>query len=214
MDFGIFAREIVVSTTKLIKTSGRPRSFNIDMAIEKAQLLFHEYGYDAVSVANLTKELGINPPSFYAAFGSKAELYQRVLKRYTLFDGIPLKTLLDEHKSLDDCLSQILKIAAHYYARNPEKCGCLVIEGTRCKDSVARTIANELQQIAIDQIHHFIVQQHADLADQLTDFICVVMNGLSAKARAGYSEERLLNTAQIASFSIQKILENPNSSNI
>jgi len=44
-----------------------------------AQRLFHSRGYDAVSVADLTKEIGINPPSFYAAFGSKLGLYTQVL---------------------------------------------------------------------------------------------------------------------------------------
>ena len=46
-----------------------------------AQQLFHERGYDAVSVADVTDALGINPPSFYAAFGSKDALVQEVFRR-------------------------------------------------------------------------------------------------------------------------------------
>jgi AcrR family transcriptional regulator len=37
---------------------------------------------DAVGVAELGEGLGIIPPSFYAAFGSKAGLLERALKRY------------------------------------------------------------------------------------------------------------------------------------
>ena len=44
--------------------------------------LFHARGYDAVGVAELVAELGIKPPSFYAAFGSKVGLLARALERY------------------------------------------------------------------------------------------------------------------------------------
>ncbi len=54
----------------------------MDAAIDTAMKLFHARGYDAVGVAELGEELGITPPSFYAAFGSKAGLLERVLKRY------------------------------------------------------------------------------------------------------------------------------------
>lgn len=77
-------------TTKHSRTPGRPRQFDPEQAIETAQHLFHSRGYDAVSVADLTKAFGINPPSFYAAFGSKLGLYTRVLKRYRMTDAIPL----------------------------------------------------------------------------------------------------------------------------
>ncbi|EBS2214731.1 TetR/AcrR family transcriptional regulator, partial [Salmonella enterica subsp. enterica serovar Newport] len=53
-------------TTKYSRTPGRPRQFDPEQAIETAQHLFHSRGYDAVSVADLTKAFGINPPSFYA----------------------------------------------------------------------------------------------------------------------------------------------------
>lgn len=49
-------------TTKHSRTPGRPRQFDPEQAIETAQHLFHSRGYDAVSVADLTKAFGINPP--------------------------------------------------------------------------------------------------------------------------------------------------------
>lgn len=67
-------------TTKHSRTPGRPRQFDPEQAIETAQHLFHSRGYDAVSVADLTKAFGINPPSFYAAFGSKLGLYTPRIK--------------------------------------------------------------------------------------------------------------------------------------
>ena len=73
----------IVTTTKPGRTPGRPRQFDAEQAIETAQRLFHARGYDAVSVADLTQAFGINPPSFYAAFGSKLGLYTRVLQRYS-----------------------------------------------------------------------------------------------------------------------------------
>ena len=68
-------------TTNNPAPRGRPRRFDPDAAVATAQQLFHARGYDAVSVADLTEALGINPPSFYAAFGSKAGLYARILDR-------------------------------------------------------------------------------------------------------------------------------------
>jgi AcrR family transcriptional regulator len=40
-------------------------------------------GYDATSLADLTKAMGISPPSFYSAFQSKEELFHRVVQRYS-----------------------------------------------------------------------------------------------------------------------------------
>jgi AcrR family transcriptional regulator len=61
---------------------GRSRKFNIDEAIAIATKLFWEKGYEGTSLAELTSAMGINPPSFYAAFESKAALFRIVLDRY------------------------------------------------------------------------------------------------------------------------------------
>ena len=61
---------------------GRPREFELDDAIEKATGLFWRNGYDGTSLSDLTKAIGISPPSFYFAFGSKEGLFKKVIERY------------------------------------------------------------------------------------------------------------------------------------
>ena len=83
-----------MSTTNKPKPRGRPRRFDPQEAVDTARHLFHARGYDAVSVADVTEALGINPPSFYAAFGNKAGLYNRVLHHWTEAGAIPLNDIL------------------------------------------------------------------------------------------------------------------------
>jgi AcrR family transcriptional regulator len=61
---------------------GRPREFEIDDAIETATDLFWRNGYEGTSLSDLTKAMGISPPSFYFAFGSKEGLFKKVIERY------------------------------------------------------------------------------------------------------------------------------------
>ena len=61
---------------------GRPREFEIDDAIEKAAGLFWRNGYEGTSLSDLTNVIGISPPSFYFAFGSKEALFKKVIERY------------------------------------------------------------------------------------------------------------------------------------
>ena len=76
-------------TTEKARARGRPRRFDPEDAVATAQRLFHARGYDAVTVAEVTEALGINPPSFYAAFDSKAGLYARILDRYADAGAVP-----------------------------------------------------------------------------------------------------------------------------
>jgi AcrR family transcriptional regulator len=61
---------------------GRPREFELDGAIEKATGLFWRNGYEGTSLSDLTSAIGISPPSFYFAFGSKEGLFRKVIERY------------------------------------------------------------------------------------------------------------------------------------
>lgn len=61
---------------------GRPRGFDTDRALEAAMNVFWRLGYEGASIAELTRAMGINPPSLYAAFGSKDGLFRAVLDHY------------------------------------------------------------------------------------------------------------------------------------
>lgn len=62
---------------------GRPRTFDRDTALDQAMEVFWRHGYEGATIAQLTEAMGINPPSLYAAFGSKEALLKAALDRYT-----------------------------------------------------------------------------------------------------------------------------------
>ena len=192
--------------TNSSRPRGRPRRFDPDQAVATAQRLFHARGYDAVSVADVTDALGINPPSFYAAFGSKSGLYARVLCRYGGTGAIPLNESLRPDRPVAEALAALLETAARRYAADPAAAGCLVLEGTRCNDPQAREAARAANLAAEDVIRRYIAARHPEEAERLTDFVSTTMAGLSAKARNGHGLDRLLATARLASLILAQTL--------
>lgn len=195
-----------MKTTESLRPRGRPRGFDPAQAVATAQRLFHARGYDAVSVADVTDALGINPPSFYAAFGSKAGLYARVLDRYAGTGAIPLPELLRPDRSVAETLGAVLEEAARHYAADPDTTGCLVLEGTRSNDRAAREAACVFHNAAEDMIRDYIAARYPQEAESLTDFVSTMMAGLSAKARNGHSLDRLLVSARLDSLALAQKL--------
>src|SRR5262249_51745137 len=62
---------------------GRPTGFSTEKALEAAMRVFWQKGYEGASLTDLTRVMGINRSSMYAAFGDKETLFQKALKRYT-----------------------------------------------------------------------------------------------------------------------------------
>jgi TetR/AcrR family transcriptional repressor for divergent bdcA len=194
-------------TTDKPRGRGRPRRFDLEEAVATAQKLFHARGYDAVGVADVIAALGINPPSFYAAFGSKAGLYARVLERYNRGSAVPLATLLRDDRAVPECLTAVLEEAARYYAADPEAAGCLVLEGVRCDDEDAREAARTYNLNAEGVIRDYVAARLPEQADRLTNFVSTTMSGLSAKARDGHGLDQLLATARLAGLAIGQAIQ-------
>ena len=62
--------------------SGRTRQFDVDEALDRALEVFWARGYEGATLPELTKAMGINRPSLYAAFGNKEQLFRKALDRY------------------------------------------------------------------------------------------------------------------------------------
>ena len=192
--------------TKNIRSRGRPRRFDPDQAVATAKHLFHARGFDAVGVAEITSMLGINPPSFYAAFGSKMGLYKRVLDLYAGTEAIPLADILRPDRPVGECLAALLEDAARRYAAHSAAPGCLVLEGTRCDDEEARAAARVFHTAAEGVIRSYIAARHPEEAERLADFVSSTMVGLSAMARIGRDVERLLSIARVAGGAVKQEL--------
>ncbi|SOB86399.1 transcriptional regulator, TetR family [Sphingomonas guangdongensis] len=193
-------------TTKEVRPRGRPRRFDPEAAVETAQALFHARGYDAVGVADVTAALGINPPSFYAAFGSKAALYARVLARWGEHGAIPFADILRPDRPVAEGLAALLEAAARRYAAGADARGCLVLEGTRASDADARDAALACNRAAEALIRNYIAARHPLQAAAVADYVSTVMSGLSAKARNGHAVDQLIATARLASRPLADLL--------
>ncbi|MEB2846144.1 TetR family transcriptional regulator [Rhizobiales bacterium RZME27] len=186
-------------TTKILKARGRPRAFDMEDALAKAQALFRARGYDALSVADLTEAIGINPPSFYSAFGSKSALYGQVLQRYAELEGIDLEGPFAAGVSLAEGVRRLLRQAATNYGAG-NGTGCMVIEGARGGvDAEACRQARRLLDQTHDMVHAGVSRHAPEQAEMVTDYVMATLSGLSASARNGLSGERLLRIADIAS---------------
>lgn len=72
----------LASDNDAARPRGRPRAFDRTAALEQATRLFWQKGYEATSIADLTRVMRIGSPSLYAAFGSKEALYAEALRNY------------------------------------------------------------------------------------------------------------------------------------
>lgn len=200
-------QEGFVVVANLIATRGRPRAFDPDRALATGEALFHERGYEAVGLAALTKAMGIKPPSFYTAFGSKAAFFERVLKRYCA-SGLSLEAMFLPGRPTIEAIRELLVNAADRYAADPCRRGCLVLEAARsAPDAEAARLARAAAQGRRDTIRAFVARSHPDMAEAVTDMIVATMSGMSAGAREGWDAGRLSGIARIALMGIAAELE-------
>jgi TetR/AcrR family transcriptional repressor for divergent bdcA len=186
------------------KIRQRRPAFDREQGIAIAQALFHQRGFDAVSLSDLTEAMNIKPPSFYAAYGSKAELFERAMHRYAGENALPIDKLLAPDLSPPKALASLLVAAAKQYARDNTLRGCLITEGMRADDPIARNMAEKLGKAGIQTIRHYLDRVCPEAAQALTDYLLITLRGLSAAACSGMSRERLVAVAQLAGKAVFK----------
>ncbi|MBO0143331.1 TetR/AcrR family transcriptional regulator [Agrobacterium sp. Ap1] len=185
------------------KIRKRRPAFDREEGVAIAQGLFHERGYDAVSVADLCDALGIVAPSLYAAYGSKAELFNRAMGRYVENDFLPLDDILAPDSNPTEALTELFVRATEHYTRHDKWKGCMVTEGMRADDETARTMAAEHAKVGSDLIGTYIRDHHAIDPERVTDYVLMTLRGLSSYACLGYSTERLTHCAEMAGRALE-----------
>ncbi|UHC18963.1 TetR/AcrR family transcriptional regulator [Methylobacterium currus] len=174
---------------------GRPWSFDRDAAVETAMRLFWRHGYEGVSVGDLTKAIGVAPPSLYAAFGNKAGLYRQALARYEETNGGPDPAAIGSASSLPEAVRRLLEGAVAAVTRWENERGCMISSGlVAChpdhaelaRDAATRRealrgrIAQALSPFAPD-----------DEVQRMARYLAAVMQGISIQARDGVASSDL-----------------------
>jgi AcrR family transcriptional regulator len=185
----------------------RPRVFDVDKAIETATDLFWRNGYERTSLADLTQAIGITPPSFYFAFGSKDGLFKRVLEHYVRTRLSYAEDALNEPTARGVAEQTLLRLAELYTdpTRPP---GCLVVNcALPCGDD-ATPLRRELAGFRAARRNRMRdrllrAQATGDLPadsdpDALARFILVVGWGLAFDAQSGATRDDLHRTVATA----------------
>jgi AcrR family transcriptional regulator len=180
----------------------RTRVLDIDRAIETATELFWRNGYERTSLADLTEAMGVTPPSFYFAFGSKEGLFREVLKHYAKTRLSYAEEALSE-PTARAVAEQMLYRLADLYTDPAYPPGCLAVNcALPCADAdpIRREMAS-LREARRARLRERFRQAQAcgDLAedqdaDELARFVLVVGWGMAHDAQSGATRENLHRT--------------------
>ncbi|NUR58426.1 MAG: TetR/AcrR family transcriptional regulator [Catenulispora sp.] len=186
---------------------GRPRGFDRDAALDAALTEFWRHGYEATSIATLTKAMGVNPPSLYAAFGDKRKLFTEAVRRYADTHGDYGARAL-ARPTAREAVETLLRLAAAEYTAVHHPPGCLVIDGATNTTDASREVAEELRGYREGTKKAFAEKIAADVragllpgdtdAAALAAFYAAVVQGMSTQARDGASEAELQRLADVA----------------
>ena len=185
---------------------GRPRAFDRDRALDRAMEVFWEKGFEAASVSDLTRAMGINPPSLYAAFGDKERLFLEAVERYVSHRA----------ESCDYCgeatakesVRKLLTYVAEEMTSPGRPHGCLMMMAT-----TTTTAASPQLQAALAKLRAASRQKLRErIARGVTDgelpadtdpsalaaFYGTVLAGMAAMAHEGTTRKALLATVEAA----------------
>ncbi|MDU1808300.1 MAG: TetR/AcrR family transcriptional regulator, partial [Bradyrhizobium sp.] len=122
---------------------GRPRTFDRDTALDQAMEVFWRHGYEGATIAQLTEAMGINPPSLYAAFGSKEALLKAALDRYTARREAWMEEVLSAPTAREVTARMLMGVAEKQTdPSNPP--GCLLVQGGLACGSGSANVPFEL----------------------------------------------------------------------
>src|SRR6202047_5260819 len=106
---------------------GRPRSFETGKALDAAMKVFWCKGYEGASLSDLTKAMGINRPSLYAALGDKESLFRKVLDRYDNGPAAYVQEALNK-PTARTAVERLMEGAAELGTASGNPRGCLFVQ--------------------------------------------------------------------------------------
>jgi AcrR family transcriptional regulator len=201
------ASKIGMKHNKLSGRMGRPRSFDLDEALDRALQVFWRKGYEGASLSDLTKAVGVSRPSLYAAFGDKKALFHKALDRYLTGPAAYTQEALEE-PTARAVVERLLQGAADLNAapRNPG--GCLMVQGALASGHTGDSIRQELVacraagEAALRRRFQRAKSERDLPADtdpaDLARYLATIIYGMAVQAAGGASRDKLQHVVEMA----------------
>jgi AcrR family transcriptional regulator len=188
---------------------GRPRSFDRTRALEQALWVFREHGYEAATLTDLQQAMGgITAPSFYAAFGSKEQLFAEAVELYRATEGVHAGRALSAGTTARDSIAAMLRASAETFCKPGEPRGCLLVVGALNCSPANAGVEDRLRKLRLKTKKEITKRlergvKEGDLppgadVEKLASFYTTVLHGLSIQARDGASRKALLDAVDSA----------------
>ncbi len=186
---------------------GRPRAFDREAALDQAMDVFWRKGYEGATLAELTRAMGINPPSLYAAFGNKEGLFTAALDRYSARIESYLADILAAPTALE-VASRMLHGKADYLTDPANPPGCLYVQGGLACGDDAKNVPAELArrraraEVALRERFERAAAE-GDLPPDavpavLASLVMTLIQGMDVRASAGATREELHSLIDLA----------------
>ncbi|MFE9598596.1 TetR/AcrR family transcriptional regulator [Streptomyces hokutonensis] len=201
------------------RSRGRPRAFDRDRAVLDAARLFWRRGYSGTSTRALTAALGLSTSSLYAAFGSKAGLFEEAVRTYAeRYREIYQQAVAE--KDIQTVFERVLTDSVHEFTQPGDTHpGCLIsssvmTDSTSTLDTSAyiAELHSANEQALLVRIDRAV--QDGELAADtdaaaLTGLVQSLWHGLSVRSNTDTAREDLLATARLAHRLIRRQLAPP-----
>jgi AcrR family transcriptional regulator len=187
----------------------RPRSFDEEEVLRAARDQFWTLGYAATSLDDLIAATGLGKGSLYGAFGSKRELFLRVLDEYCAraVDNVR-NALAGPDDSAARRLRAFVLAETRAISADPKRRGCLLAKATAelaAQDRAVAARARATFRAIEDQIVACLAgaQRHGDVDDRmdvrrLGRALLATLRGIEALGKAGINEAALMQIARTA----------------
>jgi TetR/AcrR family transcriptional repressor of nem operon len=186
---------------------GRPAEFDRDRVLDAAMHLFWQKGYEATSLTDLLRTMGLSKSSLYQAFGSKHELFESCITRYKNMLVADMQTALDNAGSARRFIEQVFYAVAAETKNSETRRGCLVMntasEFSQRDPTVARRITASTR--AFSKVFATAVKQAQGNGEIPTDrdpnvlasYLVSSMTGLRTMVKAGASARKVTDIARV-----------------
>lgn len=179
----------------------RPRKFDRAVLLRRAMELFWRHGYEGTTLNDLTQVMGINRPSFYAAFGSKRALFEEAVALYDSTAGAPASRALKDAPTARAAVEGMLRANASACAATGNPPGCMIVLSATIGSPDSEDVCRHLSEWRLrgqhqlrDRLRQAITAGELPSTvdpDGLAAFYRAVLDGLSIQARDGASATAL-----------------------